>query len=143
MGKQKQKKTAKGSTGHNKNLTADFINKYQGRADVSATGSGLLYTIIDMSDGQKPQIPNIVRVNQRILLADGSVIDDTYKTGIPEEFSLEEAIEGLREGIQLMPVGSRFEFVIPPELAWGKKGNRSKIGPNTVMIVDVRLISFE
>ena len=52
-------------------------------------------------------------INQRIMLADGSVIADSYKAGMPEVFTLDEAIEGLREGILLMSVGSRYEFVIP------------------------------
>ncbi|WP_338401545.1 FKBP-type peptidyl-prolyl cis-trans isomerase [Neptunicella marina] len=43
----------------------------------------------------------------------------------------------------MMPVGSRFEFVIPPELAWGKKGVGNKIGPNAVLFFDVRLIEVE
>ncbi|WP_334313442.1 FKBP-type peptidyl-prolyl cis-trans isomerase [Psychrosphaera algicola] len=46
-------------------------------------------------------------------MADGSVIADTYRTGLADEFSLEEAIEGLKLGLPLMSVGSRYEFVIP------------------------------
>tara|TARA_Y100000310_G_C20555410_1_gene750257 strand:+ start:286 stop:534 length:249 start_codon:yes stop_codon:yes gene_type:complete len=82
-------------------------------------------------------------VHQRIKLGDGSVIDDTYKKGLPEEYAVSEAIEGLQEGFQLMNVGARYEFVIPPELAWGKRGNSGTIGPNAVMIVDARIVGIE
>ena len=53
-----------------------------------------------------------------------------------------KALLGICRGFQLMNVGARYEFVIPPELAWGKRGNSSSIGPNAVMIVDARLISI-
>lgn len=140
MARNKAKKTSKGSTGSNKKLTEDFISKYQNKADVISLDSGLLYRVIDDVQGASPKFTDTVTVNQRILLADGSVIADTYKAGLPDEFDISEAIPGLQEGIQLMPVGARYEFVIPPELAWGKKGNGSKIGPNAVMQVDLRLI---
>ncbi|QJR81263.1 peptidylprolyl isomerase [Alteromonas pelagimontana] len=143
MGKQKQKKLAKGSAGQNRNLTADFLVKYQNKEDVHGTESGLLFRIIDNSAGESPSLNHVVKVHQRILLADGTVIDDTYRKGLPEEFPLKEAIDGLKEGLQLMPAGARYEFVIPPELAWDKKGNGGKIGPNVLMVVDIRLLSFE
>jgi FKBP-type peptidyl-prolyl cis-trans isomerase FkpA len=53
---------------------------------------------------------------------------------------MKEAIPGIREGLQLMQEGARFEFVVPPELAWGKKGVGNKIGPNAVLIFDIRLL---
>lgn len=143
MAKGKTKKTAKGSAGQNKNLTEQYIQKYQQKDGVETLPSGLMFRVVQAAEGEKPSLMHTVKVQQRILLADGSVIDDTYKKGLPEEFALEEAIEGLQEAIPMMPVGSRYEFVIPPELAWGKKGNGGKIGPNAVMIVDVRLVSFE
>ncbi|NVK54288.1 MAG: FKBP-type peptidyl-prolyl cis-trans isomerase [Alteromonadaceae bacterium] len=139
-----KRKQSKGSRGSNKNLTEEIISKFQQRADVTATASGLLYRIIEQAEGgEVPGMHNSVKVHQRIKLGDGSVIDDTYKKGLPEEYAVSEAIEGLQEGFQLMGVGSRYEFVIPPELAWGKRGNSGAIGPNAVMIVDVRLVSFE
>ena len=70
------------------------------------------------------------------------MIADTYKTNSSEKFSVEEAIDGLTEGLQMMPLGSRYEFVIPADLAWGKKGNRSSIGPNAVLIIDIRLVDI-
>jgi len=138
-----KRKQSKGSRGSNKNLTEEVLAKYQQRADTTQTGSGLLYRVIEEADGAKPGFQHTVKVHQRIKLGDGSVIDDTYKKGLPEEYAISEAIEGLQEGFQLMNVGARYEFVIPPELAWGKRGNSSSIGPNAVMIVDARLISIE
>ncbi|WP_018983727.1 FKBP-type peptidyl-prolyl cis-trans isomerase [Salinimonas chungwhensis] len=142
MAKNKRKQ-AKGSAGQNRNTTAAFIERYLTQDDVRITNSGLMYRIIENAEGAHPSADDVVKVHQRILLADGSVIDDTYKKGPPENFALNEAIEGLQEGLMLMPIGARYEFVIPPELAWGKKGNGEKIGPHAVMVVDVRLIDTD
>lgn len=138
-----KRKQSKGSRGSNKNLTEEVLTKFQQRQDVTVLPSGLLYRIIEDADGAQPLMQDRVKVHQRIKLGDASVIDDTYKKGLPEEYAVSEAIEGLQEGFQLMNVGARYEFVIPPELAWGKRGNSGSIGPNAVMIVDARIVGIE
>lgn len=138
-----KKTTAKGSAGLNRNATRAVLEKYQSRADVHTTASGLMYRVIQPADALTPLADSVVKLHQRIQLADGTVIDDTYKSGMPETFALNEAIEGLQEALLLMPVGARYEIIIPPELAWGKRGNGGKIGANAVMIMDVRLLAVE
>jgi len=142
MARKKEKKSGKGSAGQNRKNSEDFLIKYQQKADVTITKSGLMYRIIETTDNSLPTINDSVEVHQRILLTDGKVIADTYKTNSSEKFSIEEAIDGLTEGLQYMPLGARYEFVIPADLAWGKKGNRSSIGPNAVLIIDIRLIDI-
>ncbi|AWB69080.1 peptidylprolyl isomerase [Saccharobesus litoralis] len=142
MAKGKTKKTSKGSAGANRKNTEEFLTRYQNKNDVVTLDSGLMYRIIEDADGQFATFDDTVVVNQRILLADGTCIADTYKAGLPDEFTIAEAIPGLQEGLLLMALGSRYEFVIPPELAWGKKGNGSKIGPNAVMQIDLRLMKI-
>ena len=140
MARQKTKKIAKGSAGQNRKNTEVYIEKYKQKSDVTETPSGLMYRVIEQGNGISPTIKDTVRVNQRIWLSDGTVIADTYKTGEPDSFSMAEAIEGLQEGLQLMKEGCRYEFVIPPELAWGKRGAGNKIGANAVLTFDLRLI---
>ena len=142
MARNKGKNNAKGSAGQNRKSSEDFLTKYQQKDDISISDSGLMYRVIEEKEGRQPSIDDSVEVHQRILLTNGTVIADTYKTNSSEKFSIEEAIDGLTEGLQHMAVGARYEFVIPPELAWGKKGNRSKIGPNAVLIIDIRLIDI-
>ncbi|GLS91456.1 peptidyl-prolyl cis-trans isomerase [Psychromonas marina] len=143
MARKKDKKNGKGSAGQNRKSSEDFITKYQQKADVISTDSGLMYRVIDETDERRhPTFQDSVEVHQRILLTDGKVIADTYKTNSSEKFSVEEAIDGLTEGLQYMALGERYEFVIPADLAWGKKGNRSKIGPNAVLVIDIRLIDI-
>ncbi len=134
------KKLNKGSAGQKRKAGNLFIEKYRSKADVMTTESGLYYRVLEAGQGAVPTSQDRVLVNQRILNVDGSVIADTYKSGLPDEFALKEAISGLHEALLLMAEGSRWELVIPPELAWGKKGAGNTIGPNATLIFDVRLL---
>ncbi|WP_045855581.1 FKBP-type peptidyl-prolyl cis-trans isomerase [Teredinibacter purpureus] len=138
-----KKKLNKGSAGQNRKLGEAYLEKYSLRAEAMITESGLLYSVIEEGDGSRPTESDTVVVNQRVLSADGGVIADTYKTGMPDKFLMSEAIPGLREGLMLMEPGARYELVVPPELAWGKRGASNKIGPNAVLIFDVRLLEVK
>ena len=135
-----KKKLNKGSSGQNRAASDNYIEKYRSKDDVQQTASGLLYRVIETGDGMTPTETDTVEVNQRIQLVGGKVVGDTYKEGMPDEFTMKEAIPGIREGLQLMQEGARYEFVVPPDLAWGKKGVGNKIGPNAVLIFDLRLM---
>lgn len=137
-----QRALNKGSKGQNRKGSEAFVAKYANKPDVVQHDSGLMYRVLEQTQGPSPTMQNEVVVNQRILNFDGSVIADTYKSGFTDRFSLKEAILGLQEGLQLMALGSRYEFVIPPELAWGKRGVGNKIGPNALMVFDVRLLEI-
>jgi len=135
-----KKQLNKGSSGQNRKASDNYLEKYRQKSDVFKTDSGLLYRIIEEGGGLSPSMDDKVAVNQRILLVNGKVIGDTYQEGTPDIFLMKEAIPGIQEGMQLMQQGARYEFVVPPELAWGKKGVGNKIGPNAVLIFDLRLV---
>jgi len=109
---------------------------------VLETESGLQYLVIEEGAGLKPQASDSVQVHQRITLMDGTIVADTYHESAPVVFTMKEAIEGYREGLFMMGVGSRYRFFIPHELAWGKRGAGSKIGPYAMLIIDVRLLDI-
>ena len=137
-----QTKLNKGSKGQNRKGSEAFLLKYATKTDVQQCASGLLYRVIEEGSGVTPGPQSEVVVHQRILNFDGSVIADTYKSGFTDRFSVSEAIPGLQQGLLLMSLGARYEFVIPPELAWGKRGVGNKIGPNAVLQFDVRLLEI-
>lgn len=103
------------------------------------TSSGLQYVVREEGRGRVPDEWSAVEVNQRILLVNGTVLKDTYHEVETDRFTLEEAIPGLREGLQLMREGAKYRFVVPPSLAWGKRGSGGRIGPYAVLIFDIRL----
>jgi len=76
------------------------------------------------------------------MLLGGKILTDTYKDATPLEIIIKESLEGYAEGLQLMSVGSRYRFYIPPELAWGKKGSGGRIGPYALLIFDVALLEI-
>lgn len=142
MKREQKKKSKKGSKGYNRKITEEFLLKNKKKDGIFVTDSGLQYEIVDDAEGLKPSVEHVVIVQQRIKLLDGTLIDDTYKQPDPAEFTMKEAIEGYREGLFMMSKGSRYRFFIPPELAWGERGAGNKIGPNSVLIIDARLVDF-
>lgn len=42
-----------------------------------------------------------------------------------------------------MPIGSKYKFFIPSDLAYGERGAGGTIGPNEVLVFEVELISID
>jgi FKBP-type peptidyl-prolyl cis-trans isomerase FkpA len=84
----------------------------------------------------------MVTVNYEGRLMDGTVFDSSYARGEPATLLLAEVIPGWTEGVQLMPVGSKFRFYLPSDLAYGPQGAGDQIAPNSVLIFDVELLSI-
>ena len=110
--------------------------------DAIQTDSGLQYKALITGNGRKPGARNKVTVHYRGLLLDGTEFDSSYSRDEPISFSLRRVIKGWTEGIQLMPVGSVFDFLIPPELAYGEKG-AGTIPPNATLIIEVELFGIK
>ncbi len=102
------------------------------------TSSGLQYKILIAGNGRKPKRKTTVKVHYRGLLLDGRQFDSSFGSDEPVEFRLTKVIKGWTEGIQLMPAGSVFVFLIPPELAYGEKG-AGVIPPDATLIFEVEL----
>jgi FKBP-type peptidyl-prolyl cis-trans isomerase FklB len=120
----------------------DFLEKNKQRAEVTALPSGLQYEVLTEGTGEKPLASNKVTCHYHGTLIDGTVFDSSVKRGQPATFPLSMVIKGWTEGLQLMPVGSKWRFFIPPHLAYGERQTGSHIGPNSTLIFDVELISF-
>ncbi|MCF7847238.1 MAG: FKBP-type peptidyl-prolyl cis-trans isomerase [Kiritimatiellales bacterium] len=139
MPRKRSNHAQRGSAGQNRAESEAFLKKNGSKPDVITTASGLQYTIKDPGIGKTPDEWSTVEVNQRILLVDGTIIKDTYHGTETDTFTIKEAIDGLKEGLQLMKEGGKFRFVVPPNLAWGKRGAGEKIGPYVALIFDIRL----
>ena len=82
-------------------------------------------------------------MNYRGTLIDGTEFDSSYKRGKPQTLGVGQVIKGWTEALQLMPVGSKWQLVIPPDLAYGAKGAGGVIGPNSTLIFDIELLSIK
>jgi len=114
----------------------DYWNQI--KEETIETDSGLKYKIRSLGKGRTPKASSKVSVHYRGMLLNGVVFDSSYDADEPVKFSLGRVIKGWTEGIQLMPEGSIFIFLIPPELAYGEKGTDG-IPPNSTLIFEVEL----
>jgi len=142
MARSEKKQKSKGSAGNNRKVGEEFLLHNARKPGVLGTESGLQYLIFDEKEGQKPDEWSTVEIHQRALLLNGTLLEDTYRTNQTSMVPLNELIEGLQEGLQLMSVGSRYKFWVPSDLAWGRKGTGNKIPPNAVLYFDIRLVGI-
>jgi len=118
-----------------------FLLENRVKEGVVVTDSGLQYEVVVMGDGARPAATDKVTVHYRGTLLNGEEFDSSYSRGEPVTFALNQVIPGWTEGVQLMPVGSKYKFYIPSNLAYGPAGG-GPIGPNATLIFDVELLSI-
>ncbi|MEJ2400866.1 MAG: FKBP-type peptidyl-prolyl cis-trans isomerase [Xanthomonadales bacterium] len=119
-----------------------FLLENAKREGVQVTESGLQYEVLEMGEGAKPSASDTVTVHYRGTLLDGTEFDSSYARNQEATFGLGQVIPGWTEGLQLMPVGSKFKFYIPSGLAYGANGPPS-IGPNATLIFEVELLGIQ
>lgn len=122
----------------------EWLKANKTKPGVVTTASGLQYKVITMGTGERPKADQEVEVKYEGHLIDGTEFDSSYKRN-PQttKFKCNQVIKGWTEGLQLMPVGSKFEFYIPQELAYGSNGMGGKIPPYSTLIFTVELISVK
>src|SRR6184192_4504129 len=138
---QKQKQAGE----KNKTEGAKFLEENKKKPGVKTTASGLEYKVEKEGSGPQPKPTDMVTVNYRGTLIDGTEFDSSYKRGQPATFPVTGVIKGWTEALQLMPVGSKWQLFVPSDLAYGDRGAdpRSGIGPGATLIFDVELLSIQ
>jgi FKBP-type peptidyl-prolyl cis-trans isomerase len=119
----------------------NFLSENKKREGVQETTSGLQYEVITMGTGARPVATDIVKVHYTGMLIDSTKFDSSVDRGAPAEFGVNQVIQGWQEGIQLMPVGSKFKFYIPYELGYGENGT-GPIPPYSVLVFEVELLEI-
>lgn len=129
--------------GTNQTEGAAFLARNKAQKGVFTTPSGLQYMVLRQGAGPRPKASERVRVNYQGSLLDGTVFDSSYERGEPVEFALNQVIAGWTEGVSMMPVGAKYRFWIPGDLAYGPKGTPDgTIGPNATLAFDVELLAI-
>lgn len=125
----------------NKAAGRDHLAKNASRDGVITTASGLQYRIIDSGKGKTPSATDTVETHYEGKLIDGTVFDSSYNRGEPTSFPVNRVIPGWTEALQLMREGDVWELTVPSELAYGARGAGGQIGPHSVLIFKIELIS--
>lgn len=128
--------------GDTKEQGEKFLAENKLKEGVIVTESGLQYEVLKMGKGKKPAATDRVKVHYHGTLIDGTVFDSSVDRGEPIVFGLNQVIAGWTEGVQLMPVGSKFRFYIPQNLGYGERAAGS-IPPYSTLIFEVELLGIE
>jgi len=124
----------------------DEINQYIVRHNwtMEKTGTGLRYLILEKGNGPQPNSGDMVLVNYKISLLDGTVCYSSEKDGA-KDFKVEgDNVEsGMHEAVLLMHVGERALFIIPSYIANGLQGDNDKIPPMSAILVDLELLAIK
>jgi FKBP-type peptidyl-prolyl cis-trans isomerase FklB len=130
----------------NKHAGEEFLAENKKKEGVVTLPNGLQYKVIKAGDGKKPTALDVAVCQYKGSLIDGTEFDNSYKKkdGGPVNFPVKAVIKGWQEVLQLMPAGSKWQIVVPPDLAYGERGvPRAKIPPNATLVFDVELLSVK
>ena len=124
-------------------LGQKFLEENAKKEGVIVTESGIQYSVLTESEGEKPMATDTVRVHYKGTFLNGDTFDSSYDRGEPAVFPLNRVIRGWTEGVQLMSVGSKFKFTIPSDLAYGPNGNPPRIPGNSVLQFEIELLDIQ
>lgn len=121
----------------------DFLEANKSNEGVQVTASGLQYIVMEAGNGAKPTTADRVKVHYHGTLIDGTVFDSSVDRGVPYDTGVTQVIRGWIEGLQLMPVGSKYKFFIPQELAYGANPRQGgPIKPYAALVFEVELLEI-
>ncbi len=106
------------------------------------TPSGLVYRELTAGTGESPSAADVVTVNYRGTLTDGTEFDSSYKRNQPAQFPLNRVIPCWTEGVQKMKVGGKSKLVCPANLAYGEQGSPPAIPGGATLIFEVELLGI-
>ncbi|MGH9742151.1 MAG: FKBP-type peptidyl-prolyl cis-trans isomerase N-terminal domain-containing protein [Candidatus Acidiferrum sp.] len=128
----------------NKKAGDAFLAENKTKDGIVTLPSGLQYKVLVAGTGPKPAATDTVVCNYKGMLLDNTEFDSSYKHGKPVTIPVTGIIKGWTEALQLMPVGSKWQLFVPPDLAYGNRGGAGgAIGPNSTLVFEVELMSIQ
>ena len=118
-----------------------FLQANKSKTGIVALPSGVQYRVIEEGDGKRPGLESKVTVHYRGSKLDGREFDSSFARGTPEEFTVNAVLKGWQEVLPLMKAGSTWQIFVPPELAFGARGN-PPVGPNEALMFDLKLVEI-
>ena len=125
----------------NQKASEEFLAANLSKNGIVALPSGIQYRVIEEGTGARPGMDSTVKVHYRGSKTDGLEFDSSFARGVPEEFTVSTVLKGWQEVLPLMKTGSTWQVFVPPEMAFGARGN-PPVGPNEALIFDLKLIEL-
>jgi FKBP-type peptidyl-prolyl cis-trans isomerase FklB len=125
----------------NQKKSEEFLAANLSKNGIVALPSGIQYRVIEEGEGARPGMESTVKVHYRGSKTDGLEFDSSFARGVPEEFQVNSVLKGWQEVLPLMKTGSTWQVFVPPEMAFGARGN-PPVGPNEVLIFDLKLVEI-
>ena len=125
----------------NQKASEEFLAANLGKTGIVALPSGIQYRIIDEGEGSRPTMESTVKVHYRGSKTNGLEFDSSFARGVPEEFAVNSVLAGWQEILPLMKTGATWQVFVPPELAFGPRGN-PPVGPNEALMFDLKLVEI-
>ncbi|MEM7053857.1 MAG: FKBP-type peptidyl-prolyl cis-trans isomerase [Pseudomonadota bacterium] len=119
-----------------------FLAENRGKNGIVALPSGVQYRVVEEGDGARPSLQDTVTVHYRGSKMDGREFDSSFARGVPAVFQVDGVLEGWQEVLPLMREGAMWQVFLPPELAFGVRGDPPLIGPNEALQFDLRLVQI-
>jgi FKBP-type peptidyl-prolyl cis-trans isomerase FklB len=116
-----------------------FLAENKTKEGVVALPSGVQYKVVKEGNGAKPAATDMVKVNYKGTLIDGTVFDSNEGKD-PVTFNVGGVIPGWTEVLQLMPAGSTWTVYIPYDKAYGAQERGEHIKPFSTLVFDVELL---
>lgn len=134
---------AAGKSAKNIEAGKKYLAENGKKKGVTTTVSGLQYEVIKKGTGAKPKDVNTnVTAHYHGTLIDGTVFDSSVDRNQPFVTNVGQVIKAWQEALLMMEVGTKLRIVCPPEIAYGDRGAGGAIGPNSVLIFEMELISI-
>lgn len=120
-----------------------FLVANKAKEGVKTTSSGLQYKVLVEGKGAQPKPTDTVTVNYKGTLVNGKVFDSSYDRGEPASFPVNQVIKGWSEALPMMKTGSKWQIVVPAEMAYGAHGAGKDIPPNATLVFEVELLGVK
>jgi FKBP-type peptidyl-prolyl cis-trans isomerase FklB len=125
----------------NQTKSDEFLTANKAKNGIVVLPSGIQYRVIEEGEGARPNMESGVKVHYRGSKINGHEFDSSFARGVPEEFTIDSVLRGWQEVLPLMKTGATWQVFVPPELAFGARGN-PPVGPNEALIFDLKLVEI-
>jgi len=120
----------------------EFLAENADKNGIVTLPSGVQYRIIEEGEGNRPSATDTVTVHYRGSKTNGREFDSSFARGVPAVFQVDSVLPGWQEVLPLMREGATWQVFLPPELAFGVRGDPPQIGPNEALKFDLQLVQI-